>query len=103
MSSKEPQITFLTHFDSYVQDFSISVDKRRDFYITGGHAGNFNYPSKRTFILDIKTLEQRELPKLNQGRHNHTSLILNSCLFVMGGIANYEEILGSIECLSIAK
>ena len=37
-------------------------------------------------MLDIYSLEQKELPDLNQARYAHTSLILNSHLYVMGGM-----------------
>ena len=53
-------------------------------------------------MLEINSLEQRELPDLNQGRFNHASIILNSYLFVLGGMSRYKDYPSAIECLSIA-
>ena len=103
LSSTLPQITPITHIDRYVAYFSIAVDKRRDFYITGGTYGNANEPSKKASMLNIKTLEQKELPDLNQARYAHASLILNSQLFVFGGSINSEDVSESIESSSITE
>ena len=85
MSSSQPKITPLTHLDQDLANFSIAVNKRREFYITGGCGRNVNEASNRAFMLDIKTLEWKELPDLNQARHGHASLILDGKLYVMGG------------------
>ena len=103
MSSSEPKITHLTHLDRDVEWFSIAVDKRRDFYITGGYIYNSNQVSKKASMLNIESLEQKELPDLNQARSTHTSLILNGLLFVMGGRISGTDCSGSIECLSMAR
>ena len=86
-----------------MQYFSIAVDNRRDFYITGGYKGNANQPSKKASMLNIESLEQKELPDLNQARSHHASLILNGLLFVMGGEISGADYSGSIECLSMAR
>ena len=83
--------------------FSIALDKRRDFYLTGGHDGNSKRTSKRAIMLNIKTLEEKELPDLNQARYAHASLILNSQLFVFGGSINSEDVSESIESSSITE
>ena len=54
-------------------------------------------------MLDIYSLEQKELPDLNQARYDHASLILNGHLFVMGGMKSLEDYASSIECLSILQ
>ena len=54
-------------------------------------------------MLNIKTLEQKELPDLNQARYGHASLILNGHLFVMGGNNGPRDHLSSIECIGIAE
>ena len=86
-----------------MQYFSIAVDQRRDFYITGGYSGNENEPSSRASVLNIDTLEQKELPDLNQARFGHSSLILDGRLFVMGGMTSASDDSSSIECLGIAQ
>lgn len=52
-------------------------------------------------MLDLKTLEQTELPELNQPRAFHTSLILDFKLYVLGGQGIKEEVFGSIEGLNL--
>ena len=84
--------------------FQVAVDKRRFIYLTGGHeAHDENKPSNKVSMLNLHTLEQRELPDLNLARYRHASLILNSYLFVMGGGTNSMDNLGSIESLSILE
>ena len=41
------------------------------------------------------------MPALNQARSYHSSIILNNCLFVIGGYIEFHTLLGSIECLSL--
>ena len=53
-------------------------------------------------MLNIETLEQKELPDLNQARYRHSSLILDGHLFVMGGNTDAKTESSSIECLGIA-
>ena len=54
-------------------------------------------------MLDINSLEQKELLDLNQARSQHSSLIFNNHLFVMGGRINTIDWIGSIESLSITE
>ena len=86
-----------------MQNFSIAVDQRRDFYITGGCSDNRNTPLSKASVLNIDTLEQKELPDLNQARFDHSSLILDGRLFVMGGMTSASDYSSSIECLGIAQ
>ena len=92
----------LTYLKRYFVDFFVAVDKRRDFYLTGGHTGNNNNPLNKAAMLNIESLEQKELPNLNQARYALSSLILNGHLFVMGGQTSAIDTSSSIESLNIA-
>ena len=50
-----------------------------------------NNPTNKATMLNIETLEKKELPDLNQARFRHSSLILNGQLFVMGGNTSAKD------------
>ena len=81
----------------------MAVDQRTFIYITGGNPKDLNKPSDRCLRLDIRNGEQVELPSLINARFDHSSIILNSKLYVMGGIVGFGKRLGSIECFDLKK
>ena len=103
LDSDSPQITYLTRiYRSTVCAFSVAVDARRYFYLTGGrNVLEVFVGSRVASMLDIKTQEEKELPELNHVRSNHSSIILDSHLFVFGGHYGAIQKTGSIESLDL--
>ena len=82
-------------------NFSLAVDLRRYFYITGGTFTDESERQKTASVLDIKTLDQWSLPQLNIGRSDHSSIILMNHLFVFCGFSSQKRIENSIEGLDL--
>lgn len=77
--------------DKSLDVYSVANLRDEKLFFTGGGGGRGNPASDRVIEFDLKTLTARDLPRMNEGREQHNSCILNRKLYVFGGLKMKRE------------
>jgi len=77
---------FLENFKE-LENYSYFLHFNYNLFITGGQLSNSTISN--TFSVNIITGERKNHKNMNESRHNHSSIIFNNQLYVLGG--NYSN------------
>lgn len=91
IQSGKPVVKKLATLNKEIYNFSVAKSENENFiYMTGGSG----IAGKYAFALDLHSKKWSTLPRLNFSRSMHSSMILGSNLYTIGGRTNTNERVG---------
>ena len=78
-------------------EFSMAADSENHIFLSGGYSP----AGKQVSAINTQTRQWRDLPQTNHGRSEHTSQVIEGCLYLFGGRTEKFEPLNSIERLRL--